>query len=86
GYDIEAKTLDIDLLEIGIPRSRQVRVKEFVRFLEKLLDEVGEITYSDLLKEASDKGFEKDLVLETLRKLKKDGIIYEPRPGVISKT
>jgi len=86
GYDIESHTLDIDLLELGMPRSKQVRVKDFIKFIDSLFEEYDEITYNDLVRRASEKGFDKEFVVEMIRKLKREGVIYEPKPGVLSKT
>ncbi len=85
GYDIESETFDIDLVELGISRSKQLRVRDFIRFIEELFEEYGELTYTDIVEKAGEKGFEKQFVMEMLRKLKRDGVIYERRPGVLMK-
>jgi len=85
GFDIETGVIDIDLVEIGVSRSKQLRIRDFVKFVDKLLEEYGEISYNDLVKQAEEKGFDRELVMETIRKLKKEGVLYEPKPGVISK-
>ncbi|MEM1675536.1 MAG: minichromosome maintenance protein MCM [Desulfurococcaceae archaeon] len=86
GYDIESKTLDIDMIEVGMSRSKQLRTREFVKFVDKVLEEYGRVTYSDLIRLASEKGFEKEFVMEMIKKLRQEGIVYEPEPGVLSKT
>jgi len=86
GFDIETGVIDIDLVEIGVSRSKQLRIRDFVKFVDKLLEEYGELSYNDLVKQAEEKGFDRELVMETIRKLKKEGVLYEPKPGVISKT
>ncbi|MEM1921204.1 MAG: minichromosome maintenance protein MCM [Desulfurococcaceae archaeon] len=85
GYDIESKTLDIDMIEVGMSRSKQLRTREFVKFVDKVLEEYGRVTYSDLIRLASEKGFEKEFVMEMIKKLRQDRIVYEPEPGVLSK-
>ncbi|MCD6301747.1 MAG: hypothetical protein J7L82_06750, partial [Staphylothermus sp.] len=85
GYDVKSETLDIDLIELGTPRSKQIQMKEFTRFIESILSEKGEITLQELFKLAKEKGFDKDFIIEMIRKLKRDGVIYEPRSGVIAK-
>ncbi len=86
GYDIESKTLDIDMIEVGMSRSKQLRTRDFVKFVDKVLEEYGRVTYSDLIRLASEKGFEKEFVMEMIKKLRQEGIVYEPEPGVLSKT
>lgn len=85
GYDIKSGRIDIDLVELGVSRSRQVKMKEFMKFVDQLFEEYDEIEYKELYKLAKEKGFDKEFVIEMIRKLKKDGLIYEPRPGVLSK-
>ncbi len=85
GYDVKSETIDIDLIELGTPRSKQIQMKEFTRFIENILSEKGEVTIQELFKLAKEKGFDKDFVIEMIRKLKKDGVIYEPRSGTIAK-
>ena len=86
GYDIETHQLDIDILETGISRSRQLKARDFVRFIEQLFNEFDQLKYSDIVKYASEKGFDKEFTMEMLRKLKKEGVLYEPQPGVLAKT
>ncbi|MET1160178.1 MAG: minichromosome maintenance protein MCM [Thermoprotei archaeon] len=86
GYDIESATLDIDLVELGIPRRKQERVKEFMRLIDKLFEESEEIAYNELLRIAEEKGFDREFVIEMVKKLRREGILYEPRPGVLAKT
>ncbi len=85
GYDVKSETIDIDLIELGTPRSKQIQMKEFTRFIENILSERDEVTIQELFKLAKEKGFDKDFVIEMIRKLKKDGVIYEPRSGIIAK-
>ncbi len=85
GYDIETKTFDIDIVEVGISRSKQLKARDFVKFIDQLFEDFDEITYNDLIKYAREKGFDKDFVVEMIRKLRKEGVLFEPKPGVLSK-
>ncbi|ADI32328.1 AAA family ATPase [Staphylothermus hellenicus] len=85
GYDVKSGRLDIDLVELGVSRSKQVKMKGFMKFIDKLFEEYDEIEYKELYKLAKEKGFDKEFVIEMIRRLKKDGLVYEPRPGVLSK-
>ncbi|MEM0377905.1 MAG: minichromosome maintenance protein MCM [Thermosphaera sp.] len=81
GYDIESKMIDIDILETGTSAARREKIKALKSFMDQLLDEIGEIERAELVKRAVEKGFERELVLEQLRKLIASGEYYEPRPG-----
>jgi len=85
GYDIETKQLDIDLWEVGIPRSKQLKARDLIKFINETLSSRGEITYNELLKLASEKGFEKDFVIEIVKKLRREGSLIEVKPGVLAK-
>ncbi|AFK50506.1 MCM family protein [Thermogladius calderae 1633] len=86
GFDIESKTIDIDVLETGVSRSKREKMKEFVRFLNETFEQVPEIEVSQLVKLAREKGFEKDFVYEMIQYLKNSGELYEPMPGKLAKT
>jgi replicative DNA helicase Mcm len=86
GFDIESKTIDIDVLETGVSRSKREKMKEFVRFLNETFEQVPEIEVSQLVKLAREKGFEKDFVYEMIQYLKNNGELYEPMPGKLAKT
>jgi len=86
GYDIETQQLDIDIIETGISRSKQLRARDFVKFIEELFSKHERLTYAELIKYAGEKGFDKEFALEMIRKLKKEGILYEPQAGVLAKT
>lgn len=85
GYDIESKQLDIDILETGISRSRQLKARDFVKFIEELFEEYNQLKYSDVINRALEKGFNKEFTIEMIKKLKREGILYEPEPGVLAK-
>lgn len=84
GFDIESKTFDIDVLETGMSRSRQEKVKAFRKFVEEVFAQTPEISVSEFIKMARERGFEKDFVSEMLKTMKRQGEIYEPQPGVIA--
>ncbi len=80
GIDVETGRPDIDALLVGETRSRQERIKRFMQFIDQLFEEYDEIEYNELVKLAGEKGFEKSFVSEMIRRLKRDGVIYEPTP------
>jgi len=81
GTDVETGRLDIDTI-IGKPasqRSRMSRIMEIVKELEAI-DEGG-AEEGEIIKMAVSEGIPEGLVTDTLRRLKNEGMIYEPKPG-----
>jgi replicative DNA helicase Mcm len=85
GFDIESKTIDIDVLETGVSRSRREKIREFMKFLNEVFEQTPEIELSQLIKMAREKGFEKEFAYETIQQLKRSGELYEPSPGRLQK-
>lgn len=86
GLDIETGRIDIDIIMVGTPKSKQEKIKAFIKFIDEVFQEYDEIEYKTLFKMAEEKGFrEKDFINEMIRRLKREGTLYEPRPGVLSK-
>ncbi len=78
GVDVETGRIDIDAIMVGETRSRQEKIKRFMEFIDELFEEYDEIEHGELVKKAMSKGFDKSFTLEMIRRLKRDGIIYEP--------
>jgi replicative DNA helicase Mcm len=85
GFDIESKTIDIDVLETGVSRSKREKIREFMKFLNEVFEQTPEIEISQLIKMAREKGFEKEFAYETIQQLKRSGELYEPSPGRLQK-
>ncbi len=78
GVDVETGRIDIDAIMVGETRSRQEKIKRFMEFIDSLFEEYDEVEHTELVKKAMSKGFDKTFILEMIRRLKRDGIIYEP--------
>lgn len=85
GFDIESKTIDIDVLETGVSRSKREKIREFMKFLNEVFEQTPEIEISQLIKMAREKGFEKEFAYEMIQQLKRSGELYEPSPGRLQK-
>lgn len=81
GFDVESGKLDIDILETGMSSTTRAKKKHFMEFITELFEEVSEIEHSELVKRATEKGFEKSFVIEELKSLMRSGVLYEPKPG-----
>ncbi len=83
GYDYETGKLDIDRME-GTPSSERSRIRKMLELIERLEREVGKpIPKEDLLAVAEQEGIKN--AEELLTKLKREGLIFEPRQGMIQK-
>jgi replicative DNA helicase Mcm len=83
GFDVETGRIDIDKLEGGITATKRRKITMIMEILESLRKEAKEIAVEDLKAEAETQGIEG--VEEILDRLRKEGIIFEPRPGFIRK-
>lgn len=83
GINPETNTLDVDFAFTGIGRPQ----KERARRLEQILEEMGgkehPVSEAELLKEAVERGMEREKAEKTLEQLKQKGEVYEPRPGQV---
>ncbi len=86
GFDYETGEIDIDRISTGIStseRSRIVNVREIINELEKRVGK--QIPLQDVLSEAEDKGIDESKVEEAIDKLKREGYLFEPKRGILSK-
>ncbi len=86
GFDYETGQIDIDRISTGIPASTRSRII-IIREIISGINAKGKksIPIEDILAEASEKNLKEDQVEEVLEKLKREGEIFEPRRGFISK-
>ena len=87
GIDVETGAIDIDTLMLGRPRSQQEKLKIFMETLNELLEvsEDGRVSVRELTKTLIDKGLTKEFIRKTIRRLIREGELYEPEVGYISR-
>ncbi len=86
GFDYETGQFDIDRVSTGVPastRNKILVIKEIIHELESRGKKT--IPIEDIFAEAAEKNLTEPQVEEILEKLKKEGEIYEPKRGWISK-
>ncbi len=86
GFDHETGQIDIDRISTGIPastRNKIVIIRDIISEIEGRGKKV--IPIEDITSEASEKNITEAQVEEIIEKLKREGEIYEPRRGWISK-
>lgn len=86
GIDPETGQIDIDRISTGITanvRSRISVIREIIDHLEK---KVGKsIPIEDIIAEAGEKGLSESQVEEVIERFKREGYIFEPKRGQLSK-
>ncbi|MFT4326974.1 MAG: minichromosome maintenance protein MCM, partial [Candidatus Woesearchaeota archaeon] len=86
GVDKETGKIDIDKLTTGVTSSQRgklIIVRELLTELEQTLGK--EIPIKELAAFAETKGIQKDELEEIVQKLRRNGDIFEPKPGYITK-
>ncbi len=85
GIDVETGRIDIDVVMTGKPRSQQEKLSVLMKIIEELEEEAGMAKVKDVVKRAEEKGLDRAFIEKALRMLKREGAIYEPRPGYIAR-
>ncbi len=86
GFDYETGQIDIDKISTGITtaqRSKMVLVREIINELEKKMGK--SIPLQEVVNEASNRGIDEDKVMEVIDKMRKEGMVFEPKRGFLSK-
>ena len=86
GMDPDTGSIDVDLISTGVTKSQRnsiVAIKKIISDLESERD--MDVLIDDIIEVAEEKGINRDIVDETLEKLKRSGEIFEPKKGVIQK-
>ena len=86
GYDHQTKQIDIDIISTGIPASERSRIFVVREIINDLESRIGKnIPIAEILEMAKSKNIKDEQVEEILEKLKREGEIFEPQRGIISK-
>ncbi len=85
GYDYETGRIDIDRIESGVTASRRRKIGILVGIIDDMQKESREIAVEDVKAEAESQGVEAKDVDDLVERLKREGTIFEPRPGFIRK-
>ena len=86
GIDPETGQFDIDRMSTGLSssqRSRIVVIREIISELDKKLGK--NIPMEEIIAEAAEKGIDETHVQESIEKLKREGELFEPKTGYLSK-
>lgn len=84
GFDPESKKIDIDRAESAMAASQRSKIRILLDIIDELEKEIGkEVPVDEIMRRAEEEGL-KDAE-NLLFRLKKEGIIYEPKAGFIKK-
>ncbi len=84
GFDPESKKIDIDRAESAIAASQRSKIRILLDIIDELEKEIGkEVPVDEIIRRAEEEGLREAENL--LFRLKKEGIIYEPKAGFIKK-
>jgi replicative DNA helicase Mcm len=85
-FDEETGTIDIDRIAGEIPASKRNKIIAIKEIIDELEREIGKtIPVEDIIQAATQRGLERSIVDEVLEKLKREGDVFEPRKGFLSK-
>lgn len=86
GFDYETQTFDIDRISTGIPASQRSRIIVVREVIDQFITKgIKSIPVEEIVAECIEKGINKDQVEEVIDRLKRDGVIFEPRKNFISR-
>ncbi|HIP74498.1 MAG TPA: MCM family protein [Euryarchaeota archaeon] len=81
--DKETGVFDYDIITTGESKSKREKMKIVLNIIRTYTAEHDSMPVEDLVEEAKTYGIEEQDVYDIIEKLKKNGEIYEPRPGVL---
>jgi len=86
GIDSETGQLDIDLIMTGHSKSQRDKMEKILDLIDELGEDVDKaVPVSKLIERASIEGIDEEFVKRAIERMKKEGIIFEPRPGHVKK-
>ncbi|HME86962.1 MAG TPA: hypothetical protein VKE88_00960, partial [Candidatus Nanoarchaeia archaeon] len=86
GIDPETGKIDIDRITTGITASQRNKLHTMKEIISELEAQIGKtIPIEDIAKLAKEKGIDESQTDELIERLKRDGDIFEPRHGFISR-
>jgi replicative DNA helicase Mcm len=86
GVDPETGKIDIDRITTGVSASQRSHISMVKEIIRELEGQIGkQIPVDDVLLKAKEKSMDSERVEEILDMLKKEGVIFAPRAGFISR-
>jgi replicative DNA helicase Mcm len=79
GLDIEKGIFDIDVIATGISRSQHDRMRIIIDIIRKICGKSGLAPRDEIIREAEGEGIEPSKAEEAIMKMKRDGLLFEPK-------
>ncbi len=87
GVDVETNKPDIDILMTGRSTSQHERIKRIYEIIKELEGEYGGFAPIDEVKRiAGEEGIKPSFVNQTIEEERKQGHLYDPKPGTVTRT
>ena len=83
GYDYDTGKFDIDKMESGVTSSKRRKIGIITEIISSMEKRGGDISLEDVKASAEEQGVEN--ADEIIDRLKREGTLFEPRPGFIKK-
>ncbi len=82
GMDRETETIDIDIITTGISRSQKDKIKTIVDIIREICSEIdAPAPFEEIVSRAEQEGIDKATVESLIVKMRREGIIFEPKHG-----
>ena len=86
GFDQETGQIDIDRVSTTISASQRGKISLLGDIIEQLESRIGKtIPLEDVIAEAEEKGITEDKVEEIIDRMKREGLVFEPKTGFIQR-
>ena len=86
GFDQETGQIDIDRVSTTISASQRGKISLLRDIIEQLESRIGKtIPLEDVIAEAEEKGITEDKVEEIIDRMKREGLVFEPKTGFIQR-
>lgn len=79
GVDREKGIFDIDVIATGISHSQHDRMRILIEIIRKMCDESGIASREEIIQKAEKEGIDPSKAEEALKRMKRNGQIYEPK-------
>ena len=82
GMEHELGTFNIDLINTGITKTQKDRMKIVSEIIKEVCNEIKDAApIEEIISRAEGKGLEEDEIRKVIEKMRREGIIFEPRHG-----
>ena len=82
GMDRETESIDIDIITTGISKSQKDKIKIITDIIREISSEIdAPAPLEEIISRAEQEGIDKDTVESLIVKMRREGIIFEPKHG-----